>query len=75
MKPKFKTRIAWEKAQILMQPSLIRILDNIRKQLDTSSWQGSYQEINHPIPGYILCLTNGKNQKEIDSIILLLNDK
>ena len=59
MKPKFKTRLAWEKAQILMQPALIRVLDNIRKQLDTSSWQGNYREITHPIPGYLLCLSKG----------------
>ncbi len=66
MKPKFKTRIAWEKAQVLMQPSLIRVLDNIRKQLDTSSWQGSYEEITEPIPGYILCLNKGKRKVKID---------
>ena len=58
--------MAWEKAEILMQPSLIRVLDNIRKQLETSSWQGSYQEITHPVPGYILCLTKGKRTIEID---------
>ncbi len=58
--------MAWEKAEILMQPSLIRVLDNIRKQLETSSWQGSYQEITHPVPGYILCLTKGEGKIEID---------
>ncbi|MDJ0742666.1 MAG: hypothetical protein QNJ32_04805 [Xenococcaceae cyanobacterium MO_167.B27] len=66
MKPKFKTRLAWEKAQILMQPALIRVLDNIRKQLDKSSWKGSYQEITHPIPGYLLCLTKGDRNIQID---------
>ncbi len=66
MKPKFKTRLAWEKAQILMQPALIRVLDNIRKQLDQSSWQGNYQEITHPIPGYLLCLTRGNRNIEVD---------
>ncbi len=66
MKPKFKTRLAWEKAQILMQPALIRVLDNIRKQLDKSSWKGNYQEITHPIPGYLLCLTKGDRNIEVD---------
>ncbi len=66
MKPKFKTRLAWEKAQVLMQPALIRVLDNIRKQLDMSSWKGSYKEIANPIPGYILCLTQGEQSREID---------
>ncbi len=27
-----------------MQPALIRVIDNIRKQLDVSDWQGSYEE-------------------------------
>ena len=27
-----------------MQPALIRVIDNIRKQLETSDWQGRYQE-------------------------------
>ncbi|HHP7232660.1 MAG TPA: hypothetical protein ACFCUY_17615 [Xenococcaceae cyanobacterium] len=66
MKPKFKTRLAWEQAQILMQPALIRVLDNIRKQLDTSSWQGKYREISEPIPGYLLCLTLGSRTVEVD---------
>lgn len=28
-----------------MQPALIRIIDNIRKRLEVSDWQGNYQEI------------------------------
>ncbi len=31
-------------ADQLMQPALIRIIDNIRKQLDSSDWQGTYHE-------------------------------
>ena len=31
-------------AQALMQPALIRIIDNIRKQLDGSDWQGAYRD-------------------------------
>ena len=27
-----------------MQPALIRVIDNIRKQLDASDWQGTYEE-------------------------------
>ncbi len=66
MKPQFKTRLAWDKAEILMQPALIRILDNIRKQLESSEWQGSFQNVTHPIPGYLLCLTKGDRSVEID---------
>ena len=66
MKPQFKTRLAWDKAEILMQPALIRILDNIRKQLEISKWQGSFQDVTHPIPGYLLCLTKGDRSVEVD---------
>ena len=66
MKPQFKTRLAWEQAQLLMQPALIRVLDNIRKQLEVSSWRGSYQEVTEPIPGYLLCLTKDSKKIEVD---------
>ncbi|NJM89589.1 MAG: hypothetical protein HC847_23000 [Hydrococcus sp. RU_2_2] len=66
MKPKFKDAIAWEQAQLLMQPAFIRTIDNIRKQLDESSWQGTYQEIQSPYPGYILCLTQGDRSVNVD---------
>jgi hypothetical protein len=66
MKPKFKDAIAWEQAQLLMQPAFIRTIDNIRKQLDESSWQGTYQEIQSPYPGYVLCLTQGDRSVNVD---------
>ncbi|ELS05581.1 hypothetical protein Xen7305DRAFT_00053280 [Xenococcus sp. PCC 7305] len=66
MKPQFKTRPAWDKAQILMQPAFIRILDNIRKQLETSPWQGDFKDVTHPIPGYLLCLTKDDISIEVD---------
>ena len=66
MKPRFKTRLAWEQAQLLMQPALIRVLDNIRKNLETSSWRGTYKEVTHPIPGYLLCLSKENKTVEVD---------
>ncbi|HEY9846629.1 MAG TPA: hypothetical protein V6D03_10575, partial [Candidatus Caenarcaniphilales bacterium] len=33
----------WQQAQLLMQPAFIRLIDNIRKQLDHSDWTGSYR--------------------------------
>ena len=56
MQPKFKNTLEWEQAQLLMQPALIRVIDNIRKQLEQSAWEGTYQEITTPYPGYVLCL-------------------
>jgi hypothetical protein len=41
---KFETSQARHLADQLMQPALIRIIDNIRKQLEASDWQGTYQE-------------------------------
>ena len=66
MKPKFKNTLDWEQAQLLMQPALIRVIDNIRKQLDQSSWEGTYQEITTPYPGYLLCLTYHDNSATVD---------
>ncbi|MEO0432548.1 MAG: hypothetical protein AAF151_12710 [Cyanobacteria bacterium J06656_5] len=42
--PQFATLQDQRYAQALMQPALIRIIDNIRKQLDASDWQGSYRD-------------------------------
>ncbi|MEA5465000.1 hypothetical protein [Leptothoe sp. PORK10 BA2] len=42
--PQFATSQDQRYAQALMQPALIRIIDNIRKQLDISDWQGSYRD-------------------------------
>jgi hypothetical protein len=66
MKPKFKTMLAWEQAQALMQPAFIRVIDNVRKQLDVSKWQGSYKEITEPLPGYHLCLSLQEQAIEVD---------
>ena len=45
MPPKFADNIAWQQAELLMQPAFIRILDRIRKQLDTSSWKETYENV------------------------------
>jgi hypothetical protein len=58
MKPKFKNTVAWQQAELLMQPALIRILDHVRKQLEQSTWKATYNNIQTPIPGYEMCLTN-----------------
>ncbi|MDJ1180571.1 hypothetical protein PJF56_17055 [Roseofilum sp. BLCC_M91] len=56
MRPKFKDTIAWQQAELLMQPSLLRVVDNLRQVLETSHWQGTYEEVQDPYPGYVLCL-------------------
>ncbi|HEY9834515.1 MAG TPA: hypothetical protein V6D26_28455 [Stenomitos sp.] len=61
MKPKFKNMVAWHQAELLMQPALIRIIDQIRKQLESTNWKATYRDVQAPIPGYELCLeSNGK---------------
>lgn len=45
MPPKFKNILAWQQAEMLMQPTFLRILDNIRKQLEESVWKGTYQDV------------------------------
>lgn len=42
MTPKFANSQVWQQANLLMQPAFIRVIDNIRKQLETSNWHGSY---------------------------------
>ena len=54
--PKISTQIEYEKAQALMQPIFIRVLDNIRKESESLNWLVSYQEIEQPFPSYIVCL-------------------
>lgn len=44
IKPTFANVNEWQQAEILMQPVFIRLIDNIRKALDHSAWQGNYQE-------------------------------
>lgn len=51
MPPKFADNTAWQQAEILMQPAFIRILDRIRKQLDTSSWKETYENVLTWQPG------------------------
>jgi hypothetical protein len=66
MKPKFKNEVAWEQAQLLMQPAFIRVVDNIRKELEKSPWSGTYQEVEIPYPSYHLCLSYQDKSLEID---------
>jgi len=44
MTPKFADAIAWQQAEILMQPVFIRVIDNLRKQLEASPWKGTYHD-------------------------------
>ncbi|AFY39020.1 hypothetical protein Lepto7376_2760 [[Leptolyngbya] sp. PCC 7376] len=66
MKPKFKTHSAWEQAQLLMQPAFIRVVDNFRDQLEDSDWEGEYEEIQDPYPGYVLHLKCEEAEHDIN---------
>lgn len=45
MPPKIPNSNTWQQAELLMQPAFIRVLDNIRKHLDTSVWRGTYHDV------------------------------
>lgn len=45
MKPKITDMQEWQQAELLMQPALIRLIDNVRKQLEHSKWTGNYRTI------------------------------
>lgn len=42
--PRFRDIVTWQQAELLMQPAFIRLVDNLRKQLEASDWQGTYEE-------------------------------
>lgn len=66
MTPKITNPIAWQQAELLMQPAMLRVVDNIRKQLETSDWTGTYENVETPIPGYLLRLKNQDREIECD---------
>ncbi|MBD2037440.1 hypothetical protein H6F76_20985 [Leptolyngbya sp. FACHB-321] len=43
--PKFPDVETWQQAEQLMQPAFIRLIDNLRKQLEQSSWKGTYEDV------------------------------
>jgi hypothetical protein len=45
MPPKITNSTTWQQAELLMQPAFIRVVDNIRKHLDTSAWKGTYHDV------------------------------
>ncbi|MGF1674156.1 MAG: hypothetical protein ACFCUV_10790 [Rivularia sp. (in: cyanobacteria)] len=45
MPPKITNSLAWQQAELLMQPAFIRVVDNVRKLLDNSSWKGTYHDV------------------------------
>lgn len=66
MKPKINNITSWRQAELLMQPAFIRILDQIQKKLEDSFWEGTYQEVQTPIPGYRLNLAYQDQKVSID---------
>ena len=45
MPPRITDPVAWQQAELLMQPAFIRIIDHIRKHLDESAWRGTYENV------------------------------
>ncbi len=66
MVPKFSDELAYQQAEFLMQPIYIRIIDRIRQQSETSSWEVSYEEVQTPQPTNYLRLQSGDRQRRFD---------
>ena len=66
MLPKFADELAWQQADFLMQPVYIRVIDQIRQQSETSTWQVSYEEVQIPHPTNYLCLKSGERVVKFD---------
>ena len=45
MKPQINDLETWQKAEQLLQPAFIRLLDNFRKSLESSDWESHYEDI------------------------------
>jgi hypothetical protein len=45
MPPKITNPVTWQQAELLMQPTFIRVVDNLRKELDVSTWTGTYRDV------------------------------
>lgn len=43
--PKFQDMTVWRQAETLMQPAFIRLVANIGKRLDESTWKGQYEDV------------------------------
>jgi hypothetical protein len=67
MKPKFATELAWQQAELLMQPAYIRLVDQIRRQTEENEdIPVSYIEVTEPYPSNLLCLTKDNQDLRVD---------
>jgi hypothetical protein len=67
MKPKFATELAWQQAELLMQPAYIRLVDQIRRQTEENTdIPVSYIEVTEPYPSNLLCLTKDNQELRVD---------
>jgi hypothetical protein len=67
MKPKFADELAWQQAELLMQPAYIRLVDQIRRQTEENSEvEVSYIEVTEPYPSNLLCLNKSDRELKVD---------
>ncbi|MFN5514199.1 MAG: hypothetical protein ACK5CA_05470 [Cyanobacteriota bacterium] len=66
MQPRFTQAEDWRRAELLLQPALIRLVDHLRQILETSPWQGRYEATETPYPGQILCLSRGEESVRVN---------
>lgn len=64
MPPKFQDSVAWQQAELLMQPAFIRVIDHIRKQLDESAWKETYENVLIWPPG-----TTDENKMRVTQLV------
>lgn len=56
IEPTFKNVQEYELAQRLMQPTFIRLVDNIRQLSESSNYDVIYEEITEPFPSYMVII-------------------
>jgi hypothetical protein len=64
MPPKFATALAWEQANLMMQPAFIRVLDNLRKWVERlEPWHATYETVACFPPG-----TSEEDQVQVQAL-------
>jgi hypothetical protein len=66
MAPKFASELAWQQAEVLMQPIYIRIIGRIGTEAENSTLKVSYEEEQTPHITHFLCLSDGGRQLRVN---------
>jgi hypothetical protein len=67
MRPKIKDQVAWQQAELLKQPALIRLLRHIEEKLGKPGWEEADPNTEMPYPGYRLGVEYNNQKLSLDT--------